>query len=109
MALPEDRSEHSVTRDARTIAPLAFPILMAVPRQKLDSDALRTAPDISSSVTTPCVRQRTGIGTEFLAPREKVEMTRLDSTSEPSLVPVGRAHRAYTRAFCAHPRRMPQT
>ena len=68
------------------------------------------APLAISVVLLPALRrQRTGIGTEFLAHREKVEMTRLDSTSEPSLVPVGRAHRAYTRAFCAHPRRMPQT
>ena len=108
MALAEDRSEHSVTWEARTIAPLAFRYCWQFPVRNWTVTLF--APLAISVVLLPALRrQRTGIGTEFLAHREKVEMTRLDSTSELSLVPVGRAHRAYTRAFCAHPRRMPQT
>ena len=50
-----------------------------------------------------------GIGTEFLAHREKIEVTRAGSPFERSPVPMGHAHRPYTRAVCALPRRMPQT
>ena len=50
-----------------------------------------------------------GIGTELLAHREKIEVTRSGSPFERSPVPMGRAHRPYTRAVCALPRRMPQT
>jgi hypothetical protein len=47
-----------------------------------------------------------GIGTELLAHREKIEVTRSGSLFERSPVPMGRAHRHYTRAVCALPRRM---
>jgi hypothetical protein len=50
-----------------------------------------------------------GIGTELLAHREKIEVTRSGSPFERSPVPMDRAHRRYTRAVCALPRRMPQT
>ena len=50
-----------------------------------------------------------GIGTELLAHREKIEVTRSGSPFERSPVPMGHAHRPYTRAVCALPRRMPQT
>jgi hypothetical protein len=36
-------------------------------------------------------------------------VTRHNSGSELSPVPVGRARRPYARAFCAHPWRLPQT
>jgi hypothetical protein len=49
------------------------------------------------------------IGTELLANREKIEVTRSGSPFERSPVPMGRAHRRYTRAVCALPRRMPHT
>jgi hypothetical protein len=49
-----------------------------------------------------------GIGTELLAHREKIEVTRSGSSFERSPVPMARAHRPYTRAVCALPRRMPQ-
>jgi len=52
---------------------------------------------------------RHGIGTELFAHREKIEVTRRGSPFEPSPVPMGRAHRHYTRAVCASPQRMPQT
>jgi hypothetical protein len=50
-----------------------------------------------------------GIGTELLAHREKIEVTRSGSPFERSPVPMGHAHRPYMRAVCALPRRMPQT
>ena len=50
-----------------------------------------------------------GIGTELLAHREKIEMTRHGSKCARSPVPMVRAYRRYTRAVCALPRRMPQT
>jgi hypothetical protein len=50
-----------------------------------------------------------GIGTELLAHREKIELTRSASPFERSPVPMGLAHRHYTRAVCALPWRMPQT
>jgi hypothetical protein len=50
-----------------------------------------------------------GIGTELLAHREKIEVTRSGAPFERSPVPMGHAHRSYTRAVCALPRRMPQT
>jgi hypothetical protein len=50
-----------------------------------------------------------GIGTELLAHREKIEVTRSGSPFERFPVPMGRAHRPYARALCALPRRMPQT
>ena len=49
------------------------------------------------------------IGTELLARREKIEMTPSSASFERSPVPMARAHRPYTRAVCALPRRMPQT
>ena len=49
------------------------------------------------------------IGTELLAHREKIEVTRHGSLFERSPVPMGRAHRHHTRAFCALPRRMLRT
>jgi hypothetical protein len=48
------------------------------------------------------------IGTEFLAYREKIEVTRSGSPFERSPVAMGRANRRYTRLFCALPWRMPQ-
>jgi hypothetical protein len=50
-----------------------------------------------------------GIGTELLAEREKIEVTRSGSPFERSPVPMARTHRPYTRAFRASSRRMPQT
>jgi hypothetical protein len=50
-----------------------------------------------------------GIGTELLAHREKIEVTRSGSPFERSPVPMARAQRPYTRAVCALLRRMPQT
>jgi hypothetical protein len=50
-----------------------------------------------------------GIGTELLAHREKIEVTRSGSPFEHSPVPMRPAHRPYTRAVYALPRRMPQT
>jgi hypothetical protein len=50
-----------------------------------------------------------GIGTELLAHKEKIEVTRSGSPFERSPVPMGHAHCPYTRAVCALPRRMPQT
>jgi hypothetical protein len=44
-----------------------------------------------------------GIGTELVARREKIEVTRSGSPFERSPVPVGRAHRPYTREFRASP------
>ena len=44
-----------------------------------------------------------GIGTELLAHREKIEVTRHDSTYMLSPVPVRPAHRPHTRAFCGLP------
>jgi hypothetical protein len=56
------------------------------------------------------LRSRTaGIGTELLAHKEKIEVTRNGSPFERSPVPMDRAHRRYTRAVCAFPRRMPKT
>jgi hypothetical protein len=53
--------------------------------------------------------QITVIGTEFLAHREKTEVTRHESTCEFSTVPVAQAYHPDTRVFCGHPRRMLQT
>src|SRR2546428_9571263 len=53
--------------------------------------------------------QNAGIGTELVAHREKIEVTRRGPPFERSPVPMGRAHRRYTRAVCASPQRMPQT
>ena len=44
-----------------------------------------------------------GIGTELLAHREKIEVTGHGSKCARSPVPMGRAHRHYTRAVCALP------
>jgi hypothetical protein len=44
-----------------------------------------------------------GIGTELLAHREKIEVTPSGSPFERSPVPMGRAHRRYTRAFALFP------
>jgi len=67
------------------------------------------------SLRCPSHRSRTlrsptaGIGTELLAPREKIEVTRHGSEFDRSPVPMGRAHRHDTRSVCALPRRIPQT
>jgi hypothetical protein len=50
-----------------------------------------------------------GIGTELLAHREKIKVTRSGSPFERSPVPMGRAQRSYTRAFCGRLRRMLET
>jgi hypothetical protein len=50
-----------------------------------------------------------GIGTELLAHRERIEVTRSGAPFERSPVPMGRANRRCTRAVCALPGRMPQT
>jgi hypothetical protein len=55
------------------------------------------------------LRSKAGIGTELLARREKIEVTRSGALFERSPVPMSRAHRRYTRLFCALPRRMPHT
>src|SRR5260370_36568368 len=47
-----------------------------------------------------------GIGTELVAHREKIEVTRSGSPFERSPVPTGRAHRPYTREFRASLRRI---
>jgi hypothetical protein len=47
-----------------------------------------------------------GIGTELLARREKIEVTRSGSPFERSPVPMRRAHRPYTREFRASLRRI---
>jgi len=52
---------------------------------------------------------RAGIGTELLAHREKIEVKRHRLAFVRSPVPMGLAHRHYTRAVCALPWRMPQT
>ncbi len=52
---------------------------------------------------------RIGIGTELLAHGEKIEVTRHGSKCARSPVPMGRAQRSYTRAFCGRLRRMLQT
>jgi hypothetical protein len=51
----------------------------------------------------------TGIGTEILGYREKIEVTRGGSPLQRPPVPMGRAHRRCTRAIRALPQRMPQT
>ncbi len=48
---------------------------------------------------SPRVSFAQGIGTEFLAQREKIEVTRHHSTCELSLVPMGRAHRPHAGYF----------
>jgi hypothetical protein len=50
-----------------------------------------------------------GIGTELLADREKIEMTRNGSPFERSPVPMASAHPRHTRAVCAIARRRTQT
>ena len=55
-----------------------------------------------------CVRTR-GIGTELLAHREKIEVTRNGASFKRSPVPVRRAHRHAGAQFAHFPRRMPQT
>jgi hypothetical protein len=65
----------------------------------------RIARDIGYSCRT--LRSPTaGIGTELLARREKIEVTRSGSPFERSPVPVGRAHRPYTRELRASLRRI---
>jgi hypothetical protein len=70
-------------------------------------------PRIARAISVVLVRTlrspTVGIGTELLARREKVEVTRHGSPRPRSPVPMGRAHRHYPRAVCALPRRMPQT
>jgi len=77
------------------------------------SDSVSFAAEVTREFTRlrflPCNVFAQVIGTEFRAHREKIQVTRHDSTCELSPVPVGRAHRAHTRAFCGHPWRMPQT
>jgi hypothetical protein len=60
-------------------------------------------------LVVPALRSKAGIGTELLAPRERIEVTRSGAPFERSPVPMGRAHRPYTRVVCALPRRMSQT
>jgi hypothetical protein len=77
------------------------------------SDSVSFAAEVTREFTRlrflPCNVFAQVIGTEFRAHREKIQVTRHDSTCELSPVPVGRAHRPHTRAFCGHPWRMPQT
>jgi hypothetical protein len=99
MALAEDRSEHSVARDAHTFAAGLPDIGGYSSNQKLDSGASRTAREVRRFL--PCNVFAQVIGTEFLAHREKIEVTRHDSTCALSPVPVGRAHRP-TRGLFRH-------
>ena len=80
---------------------------IAVSHRKLDVPFASLAISVISARTlrSPIV----GIGTELLAHREKIEVTRHRSPCARSPVPVARAHRHCTRAVCALPRRMPQT
>jgi hypothetical protein len=64
---------------------------------------------ISVVPARPLRSPTTGIGTEFLADREKIEVTRPDSPFARSPVPMRLGHPHYTRAVCTLPRRRPQT
>jgi hypothetical protein len=97
MALAEDCAEHSVARDLLLL------------RRYVSRHSLLAPPRYPQISTLRYFRLVTGIGTEFLARGEKIEVTRQNSTSELSPEPMERAHRPHTRAFCAHPWRMLQT
>jgi hypothetical protein len=92
MALAEDRSEHSVALRHSYHCAVGFSDIGGnSSHQKLDIGAPRTARDARRFL--PCKVFAQGIGTEFLAHREKIEVTRHNSTCELSPVPLGRAHR----------------
>jgi hypothetical protein len=109
MAVAKDRSGHSVALGHPFHCAAAFlDIGGNSSHQKLDdSGAPRTARDCPQISTMRVFAQ--GIGTEFLAHREKIEVTRHDSICETLSGAGGAAHRPHTRAFCGYPRRMPQT
>jgi hypothetical protein len=72
--------------------------------------AVPVASQANSVVPARMLRSlKAGIGTELLAHREKIEVTRHGSPFERSPVPMGCAYRHYTRAVCALSRRVPQT
>ena len=79
----------------------------AFSHRKLDVPVASLAISVVSARTlrSPIV----GIGTELLAHREKIEVTRHGSPCARSPVPMGRAYPHCTRAVCALPRRMAQT
>jgi hypothetical protein len=90
MALAEGRSEHSIVRDVR-----------AIPRTVALVAPLAMSANFYHAVCSAKTSSAQGIGTEFLAHREKIKVTRHNSTFELSPVPVGRAHRPHTRAISA--------
>jgi len=72
-------------------------------------ELLVTSLAISMVSAGRCVRVQAGIGTEILANREIIEVTRSGSPFERSLVPMSCANRRCTRVVYALPQRMPQT
>jgi hypothetical protein len=116
MVLAENRSERRVA-GTFVLAPLVLKWRDEASESGAQANALRPseargarriARDIGGSC--PDVHSPTaGIGTELLAPGEKIEVTRSGSPFERSPVPMARAHRPYTRVVCALPRRIPQT
>ena len=78
MALAEGRSEHSIVRDVR-----------AIPRTVALVAPLAMSTNFYHAVCSAKTSSAQGIGTEFLAHREKIEVTRHDSTFESLRCPWG--------------------
>jgi hypothetical protein len=116
MVRAENCSERRIAGNIRTL-PLILTGVTTLQKAMLRANAFLPSEtrDASASLVMSVVPARTlrlptaGIGTELLARREKIEVTRSAHRFERSPVPMGRPHRHYTRAVCALPRRMPQT